>query len=332
MTIDTESFSAKLREKAVVVSEKKVLIARLSDSEQEQDLTSPVNCNGYGRIRHFQHYKYLDWSPNPLPILPAVKALKIPKTPVLRAQVFQNAACNWRCWYCFVDFDRLSADLRVSSYFTTDELIEMYLLDNDKPLVIDLSGGQPDLVPEWLYWTMKSIEKYELLGKVFLWSDDNLSSRYFWEYLSPLQRQTIINFPNYCRVACFKGYNQSSFSFNTSADSSSFEKQFEIYRDLFNEGLDMYAYVTFTSPPHKGFEEDVKIFIDRLQTIHPNLPLRTVPLKVESFTPMANRIQPHHEKAMEFQYEIHKIWVEELKIRFSDSERALEICDVPMSL
>ena len=103
MAIKTEKYSHHLRERAVELSGQKVLIARLSGSLQEKDITTQVNCQGFGRIRHFRLNRYEDWSQNPLPILPAAKALHHTPDSVLRAQVFQNAACNWRCWYCYVD-------------------------------------------------------------------------------------------------------------------------------------------------------------------------------------------------------------------------------------
>ncbi|MBE7467629.1 MAG: hypothetical protein HS114_00620 [Anaerolineales bacterium] len=330
--IDTKLFSAQLRERAIIPSEQKILIARLNGSEQEKDLTTPVNCQGYGRIRHFRYSKHSDWSPNPLPILPAAQALGYTADEVLRAQIFQHAACNWRCWYCFVDFTLLSANLRVSNYFTAGELIDMYLKEDNRPEVIDLTGGQPDLAPEWVLWTMEALKERGLAGKVFLWSDDNLSNRYFWDYLTPKQRNIIATFPKYSRVACFKGYDEASFAFNTLAAPDLFNQQFEIYGDLLQEGLDMYAYVTFASLPHHDICSAMARFVDRLQAIHSNLPLRTVPLKIEVFTPTQARITSEHQEALAFQYEVHNAWLEELSKRFSEVERNLLITDVTVRL
>jgi uncharacterized Fe-S cluster-containing radical SAM superfamily protein len=314
--IDTEKFSVRLRSKSINPFEKKILIAQLSGSEQEKDFSTPTNCRGYGRIRHFKLDRYPDWSANPLPILPALNALGVPLDEVLRAQVFQNAACNWRCWYCYVDFDRLSANYKVSSYFTAVELIEMYLAQENRPDVIDLSGGQPDLTPEWLLWMMEALEEKGLKDKIFLWSDDNLSNKYFWEFLNRKQRTYITAFPKYARVGCFKGYDETSFSFNTEAHPNLFDQQFEIFKQLIHEGIDMYAYVTFTAIPHNNVAAKMKRFVDKLQDIHPNLPLRTIPLKVEAFTPTQRRLKKQQEKSLSFQYEVHKIWVEELHTRF----------------
>ncbi len=330
--INTEKFSKTLRTRSIILNEQKILIARLTGSEQEKDLTSSTNCDGYGRIRHFHLQSYVDWSSNPLPILPAAKALGYKHDSILRAQVFQNGACNWRCWYCYVDFDRLSADRRVSEYFTADQLIQKFMQEEDKPEVIDLSGGQPDLVPEWILWSMESLRKYNLAGRIYLWSDDNLSNRYFWTYLTSEQRRSIAKFPKYSRVACFKGYDAESFAFNTSATPELFNQQFEIYRDLLNEGLDMYAYVTLTAIPGTGLHSKMERFVDQLQGIHRNLPLRTVPLKINNFTPTKNRIKQDQELALNYQHEVHSSWLEQIHKRFSEKELSIPICDIPMAL
>ena len=78
------------------------------------------------------------------------------------AQVFQIAGCNFRCWYCFVDFDLLSANENNSSMVSVKDLIRMFLNQENRPLVLDLSGGNPGLVPEWILWTLKEIDRLEL--------------------------------------------------------------------------------------------------------------------------------------------------------------------------
>ncbi|MGD0992147.1 MAG: hypothetical protein ABR998_06725 [Gemmatimonadales bacterium] len=330
MTIDTDRYSARLRSRAIFPGERKVLIARLSGSEQEMDLAAPVNCGGYGRVRHFRLARHLDWSPDPLPIVPAAAALAQLPSSALRAQVFQNAACNWRCWYCFVDYDRLSANLRVAKYFTAEELIDLYLREPARPEVLDLSGGQPDLVPEWTLWTLQALEARGYAGRVFVWSDDNLSNCYLWKYTTPEQRMYMAKFPAYARVGCFKGFDRASFAFNTATGAERFDEQFDVFRDLLREGFDMYGYVTFTSPPHPRVREAMARFVDRLAQVHPKLPLRVVPLKIEVFTPTRRRMQEARQQALAFQHDVHAAWIEELASRFSSNERAAPINQVSL--
>jgi len=274
--------------------------------------------------------QYEDWSADPLPIVPAARALGQPVTATLRAQVFQLAACNWRCWYCFVDFNRLAADPNFGEYLSPNELVEMFVNEPQRASVLDLSGGQPDLVPEWTFWMMKAVERQGLHNEIFVWSDDNLSNDYFWEYLLPEQRAYMAAYPKYARVACFKGYDPTSFSFNTLAPPALFERQFQLYKRLLNEGFDMYAYVTFTNAPHGNVRDHVASFVDALQGIHPNLPLRTVPLKIAVFQATGSRVTPVHRDALVFQHTIHEEWSEQIEKRYSAAERSLSISEVSM--
>jgi len=47
--------------------------------------------------------------------------------------------------------------------------------NNNDIKLIDLSGGNPELTPEWIFQMMQSLEKRELHDKTYLWSDDTLT-------------------------------------------------------------------------------------------------------------------------------------------------------------
>lgn len=306
----------------------KVLISNLKNSLQESDITLPVNCDGYGRIRHFRMNEYDDWVSDPIPNLPVAKALNIQPEEVLKTQVFQIAGCNWNCWYCFVDKDLRSGDQSKSKWFTTDELVELLQKEKSIPKIIDLSGGQPDLVPEWILWMMKSLVKFDLDDNIYLWSDDNLSTYFYWKFLSKKQRNFITNYKNYGKVCCFKGYDKKSFAFNTTVNPDLFTEQFKIFKRLLLENLDLYAYVTLTSLPNDEYEYSVIQFIDSLQKIHDNLPLRTVPLKVVIYQPVKKRLNYLHKEALKFQHQVLNIWKDELVNRYSKKELTSPICEV----
>jgi hypothetical protein len=204
-SIDTEAWSDRYRKEAIDVPGRRVLITNFIGTEQANDLSEPPNCKGFGRIRHFDRRRTVKWIPNPLPIDPACRALGLGDAPTIRAQVFQNAVCNWRCWYCFVPFNLLNANKRHADMMTPGDLLDFYLADPDPPPMIDLTGGQPDLTPEWVPWMMEELKQRGLSEKVYLWSDDNLSNDYFWRYLTDDQRAAIKAYPKYGRVACFKG-------------------------------------------------------------------------------------------------------------------------------
>ena len=319
--IDTDQWSRQWRERGIDLETAKVLVTNFLGSEQEPDLSDPPNCGGLGRIRHFKRATSLGWPTNPLPIDPACKALGLDGVDHLRAQVFQNAVCNWRCWYCFVPFPLLSANPKYSQWVTSSDLMDLYLEQPDRPAVIDLSGGQPDLTPEWIPWMLREIRERQMEDAVYLWSDDNLSNDYFWRYLSEDDIDLLSNAENYGRVCCFKGFDGESFSFNTKAESELFDRQFELFGRFVELGIDVYAYVTLTSPRSTQIKDRVRRFVDRLQTIHDNLPLRTVPLEVRLFTPVHSRVKDEHERALDNQTLAIEAWNETMEERYDVARR-----------
>jgi uncharacterized Fe-S cluster-containing radical SAM superfamily protein len=329
--IDTDGWSAHYRSKLVDLAGHQLLITRLTGSAQEADLTEPPNCAGFGRIRHFRRTTSPGWPANPLPIDPALCALQLPATDQLRAQVFQLAGCNWRCWYCFVPFDLLSANPRHAAWLSPAALVNLYLDQPDPPPMIDLTGGQPDLVPEWVVWIMTELRARQFERQVYLWSDDNLSNDYFWQFLSDADRELIVTYPLYGRVGCFKGFNAESFAFNTQAEPALFDRQFALMGKLLALGIDLYAYTTFTTPTPAGIRDDMSRFVDRLQALDVNLPLRTVPLEIQVFTPVQARLNNTAQAALTNQWRAIEAWQQELEARYSTEQREQRIVDVPLS-
>ncbi len=322
MPIDTAKMSAHLRSRMLDHESQRILMTRLDGSDQEKDLSVPANCGGLGRVRHFRRETSTAWPENSLPIDPAAHALGLgERLDQIEAVVFQNAGCNWRCWYCYVPFDRLSADEKHSEWVSMTDLIGRYAALDDRPPVLDLSGGQPELTPEMTLWAVRALRDQGLQDHCYLWSDDNLSEDYFWTKLSDGEREEIVDFKNYGRVGCFKGFDATSFSFNTLATEEWFDKQFALMRRSISSRLQIYGYATFTTPDRTDIKKRMARFVDRLKSIHHNLPLRIVPLEVRVFTPTAGRIKPEHLLALNIQKEAIEAWSNELTNRFSDRER-----------
>jgi uncharacterized Fe-S cluster-containing radical SAM superfamily protein len=330
MSINTELFSEGLRRKAIDIPNRRLLVTNFRDSEQEGDLSKPANCGGYGRIHHFRRVGSPGWPENPLPIDPASWKLGLPRKDVLEAQVFQNAACNWRCWYCFVPFNLLNANEKLSSWLSAGDILDLYQREPGVPRVIDLSGGQPDLTPEWIPWMMRELERRHLSEYVYLWSDDNLSNDYFWRFLTAEDLALVRAYANYGKVCCFKGFNRTSFEFNTGAAPDLFDQQFALFRRYLDLGLDLYAYVTFTAPDGRDMEIEMRRFVDRLQSIRPNLPLRVVPLEIRAFSPMYKRMEADHHRALKVQWEAVDCWKQELELRFPNDLRQKPIYAIPL--
>ncbi len=326
--IETENASKNLREKAIDLKSQSILITNFANSEQEKDFSEPSNCRGFGRIRHFKLDVDRGWPKNPLPILPAIKALDIQDASMIRAQVFQNAVCNWRCWYCFVDFKLLSGNRQFSSFLDCDTMLDYYLEQSDAPLVIDLTGGQPDITPEWVPWMMTSLIKRNLHSKVYLWSDDNLSNDYFWRYLNEEQIELIANYKNYGRVCCFKGIDELSFSQNTGADPSLFDNQFHLFERLLKIGIDLYSYITLPASLSTDFNSVIPRFLDKIQAIDEMYPLRIIPLKIMEFSPVVKRMKSLQIELLAGQEIAINIWRTEIEKRFSSELRNKGITNI----
>jgi uncharacterized Fe-S cluster-containing radical SAM superfamily protein len=328
-TINTDEISERYRAKAINVDTKSLSITNYRNSIQEQDLTEPANCDGFGRIRHFK-YKVTgsNWPVNPLPIIPVSKKMNLKITEELSAQVFQNSICNWRCWYCYVDFKLLSGNPNYSSFLTCENLLELYLAQENPPILIDLSGGQPDLTPEWVPWMMQAIMDRKLEDKIFLWSDDNLSNDYFWKYLTNEQISLIQNYKNYARVCCFKGVDETSFSINTKAEGKLFNRQIELFKKLDGLNIDLYAYITLTGPSILSYENLIPLFLDRIQEINESFPLRIVPLKITEFSPGKDRNDVDQKDLLKGQMIAIEVWQKEIEKRFPESRRSIDINEV----
>jgi uncharacterized Fe-S cluster-containing radical SAM superfamily protein len=331
--IDTLPFASAMREKIIRPHSREVLIARLAGSDQEEDLTVPANCGGLGRIRHFLRSTAVGWPENPLPIDPASKVLGLPRSDRLRAQVFQNAACAWRCWYCYVPFNLLSGDASRGEWVTPEKLVGLYAMEEQRPPVIDLSGGSPDLTPEWIPWMMRALDRANLSDTTYLWSDDNLSTDYVFTKLADIDLRMLRSYRNYGRVCCIKGFDAASFAFNTTADPTGYDYQFKILRQYMTLGIDIYGYVTLSGNDLSSVDTGVSNLIDRLCSIHEAFPLRVVPLKIGNYTPTASRNKAGNERfslADAVQSSAIDRWNLEMERRYSAVDRALNVADVKL--
>ena len=330
--IDTAATSDHLRSKSIEIETRSILVSKLSGSDQEPDLSAPTNCEGFGRVRHFRMGTSEGWPSNPLPIVPAAHALGLPlATRAMEAQVFQNAACPWRCWYCFVPYPLLSANPKHSEWLSVPSLLDLYEAEGpEAPALIDLSGGSPDLIPEWSIWMMEELEARELAQTTFLWSDDNLSTDYLFEKLTTAQLEKMARYKNYGRVCCFKGIDEASFKFNTNARGEGFDFQFSVMDRLLDLGLDTYGYITVTDTSSKNLASRMSSFFDRLQYLHPNLPLRVIPLQIGVYGPVGPRMNSDFERSLAIQEEAISFWNEEISKRYNQQDRSRLIHEVEL--
>jgi len=297
---------------------------------QEKDLSVPPNCNGFGRIRHFRRYISDGWGEDPIPIDPCLRALGLDTLDILETQVFQIASCNLDCWYCFVPNDLKEAKVSQSKWFRCDEMIDMFLSEKSNIRIIDLSGGNPELVPEWIVQTMKALEKKGLHESIYLWSDDALVTDYTFRYLNSSELKYMQKYRNYGKVCCFKGYSENTFSYNAMIPCSYYDKQFDLFARYMELNLDLYGYVTFTTNNIDNLNEDMNRFVSKLKKIHPLLPLRIVPLKIIEFTPVKERMNLSYELALENQELVYEAWIQELNASYNTELLHKSICDISL--
>ena len=332
---DPDDFAASLRERGVDPTERRVLVSVLAGSDQEPDLSEPVVCDGLGRIRHFRRETALGWPDNPVPLDPAARWLgHASGQEITRALVYQNAVCNWRCWYCFVPFDLLAGHPGRSRWVTADQLIDLYraLPEDHRPAVIDLSGGQPDLVPEWTVWMIDALADAGLTQQVYLWGDDNLSNDYLFRYLTEDQLSRLAAAPGYGRACCLKGFDRASFAFNTTAPAEHFDRQLALLRRIIATGMDVYCYATFTTPTLPTSPADaMRRLADHLQDIDEHLPLRLVPLEVSVFGPVQPRLRFAHAESLQLQHHMVAAWQAVMAERYTSTQRATAIIDIPLA-
>ena len=180
---------------------------------------------------------------------------------------------------------------------------------------------------------MTALKEADIDHNTYLWADDNLSTTYLLDKLSASDHEMMRNYPNYGRVCCIKGFDETSFAFNTRAEPEGYYKQFEILRSVLDLGLDTYGYVTLTSPRADHVTKRVTNLIDRLQEINIDLPLRFVPLRIEVLAPVKQRLagDPTRENSLGVQEEAIAVWNSEIKRRFNVRSRAKLICDVKLN-
>ncbi len=324
MTAKHEGFNSSelgfsMRERAIRPLTGEVFLAKIPPAEVEKSQFAHINCDGYGLVRKSVTSRD-DWPK--IDILPEVASsrLGIPVEDAMATQIFRDGICNYRCWYCFVDFRYLTGNPQYGSFVTPDRMVEMYQNQSDRPSILYLTGGQPDLLPEWPLWTMKALEKRGLDSSTYLWQDDNLSSDFLWRYVDREGIDYMRNNKNYGRSACLKGFSKQSFYENTGSAPANFETQVDVLGRLVKEGFDIYPYLIMLTTEIDAAQREIPQLMDRLRGIHENLPLKVFPSKVVEFDQTSKRIDPKQRTMMQNQHAILDIWLSELDRRYTSQQ------------
>lgn len=340
-----------LRSKMIDLKNKKVLLASFTGTSQAKDISVRTRVIAdYFRAKIYEKPEEIKMGIHNFRREPAGIAAAQLKNPSLfldpkdqkdwigpkieecnKVFLFQINGCNLNCWYCYVDSINKSANPRHGSYIDCKEILMHFLVEsrkgqffkdpNKKVNVLRISGGEPFIVPEVIYWMIETIEEFELQDYLYLWVDTNLvTGSFYWKYLDERQREKIRNYKNIGFMGCYKGIDEKMFSEVTGADPAFFEKQFENHRKLIEEGLDVYSYLYIVPLSTDNLEERISSFINKIKTeIGENALLRLTNPYIKIYSPMKveARLTPERILAVEKnQHQAMKIWKREMEKRF----------------
>lgn len=318
-----------LREHIYNNEKRSIKVINFSETPQRGDSYHVQSTSPYVRVREFSSFamhaqpRFIDYrSPRYNCLLK--KNAKAADAPWRTATV-QLLGCSWRCWYCYVDATNLAKSSPHAREIGIAELCDEIL---SLPLdIIDLSGGQPDLVPEWVSITHDRLSRLGDGSSVHLRSEDNLSNDCLWRFLGDKEARRLATSDRYTRVGCFKGFDEESYV-NVVGKAGSLDDQFACAERLFETGFDPFYYATFSPGTVDRIEMRVRAFFERLQRISEWLPLRIVPLSLRK-TSNWNR-----GRTMSFDEETsrsdcaNQIWFELISEAFGDDAFETELADL----
>jgi uncharacterized Fe-S cluster-containing radical SAM superfamily protein len=340
---DPVKIAEMLRPKMIDLENKKVLLAVLAGTEQQQDLATNRFWENVFRSKIYTKPEDLKASPfrrEPAGI--AAEKLTLPGETIVTPEKCNAAflgqinGCNLECWYCYVDRVANSADQEHGKFFSAEEYLTQFLIEskrNQNAVNLDLhlnilriSGGEVFIVPEIIFWMVEAIEKFKLEKYIYVWVDCNLTTGdFYWKYLTAPQREKIRNFKNLGVCCCHKGFDEETFQENTGADPRFFNEQMAMHRRLIDEGLDVYSYLYPVTSSTERLRERLAAFIDRLrQEVDELAPIKMTTPPIKVYGPTAKRLTPNRTAALENQHLAMKIWKEELQKRYSARQLALQ--------
>ena len=329
-----------LRPKMIDLENKKVLLATLSGTAQEQDLDPRRFWNSIFRAKLYTkpgEDNYFRGEPA------GVAAAKLTNkkddvwvSPRECNRVFlgQINGCNLKCWYCYVDDVAKSGNPAYGKYVSAYKYLIQFLIESRKSQnciqpdsklnILRISGGEVFIVPEIIFWMIETLEKFELQDYIYIWVDCNLcTGNFYWKYLTEEQRIKIRQYKNIGFCGCYKGIDPENFFENTGAHPDFFYKQFEMHKALINEGLDVYSYLYPVTSLERALDIRIMGFMDLLQHVDHFAPLRMATPIIKPFSPTRDRLNHKRDSSLEIQHKAIKLWEDELKKRFGeDAKRA----------
>jgi len=251
-----------------------------------------------------------------------------------RSFVIQVAGCNYSCNYCYVPPETNACNLNFAKYFSVKEMVDYFLnarREFDEPInVIRITGGEATIIPEIIIDIYSEMEKIE---ETYLWIDTNLSTTKYLEKAES-DLKDIMQKKNVGVVGCFKGVSKEDFSLLTGVEPKFYDSQFEIAKLFLKWKTDFYVYLPALIYGN-NIEQKIKDFIERLQELNKNLPLRVEMLVIKKYpaairnmeiNAKSGRAMPTNDQRIVFD-----LWYNKLLPKFYSKEMLNKFCcEIPL--
>ena len=319
------NYNDKCREE--IYKDGKFLMCKILYDNEEIKKKLNVNLDDFGRVRTFYRKKFDDWNSDPIPIDIIEKKFNYKKLDKIDIQMLEVAKCNLHCWWCYLPDKIRRINNEYMRWFSPEELVDLFIRDNKECKSIYLSGGNPELVPDFIYSFMKELDKRDLAKDILLWSDDVLTTDYQFQ-MEKDKLDYMLKYNNYIKLCCLKGFDEESFAFNTLLDKNIFNEQLERLKKHIELGFDVYCYIILTCKSLDNIEQKINDLIKKLQDISYYLPLRVIPIKIEEFDAVTARLNEDRKQSMNNQYEVLKIWNKVINSIYTQEEINLNIYEI----
>jgi uncharacterized Fe-S cluster-containing radical SAM superfamily protein len=193
--------------------------------------------------------------------------------------IIQSGVCNFRCWYCYVDYRFLSGRIVVKQ--SAAEVLDQFLSLRDrleargKQLnVLRISGGEPLLVPDLTLACLEEIRRMSLHTTVCVKTETNLSplitvdGRPLVAHWSAFEEFS--QHQNFLLHPTFHGISGENLNETSAVDPDAFEVICEGLQNLLAYRVDFYPSFGANTVPVNS----VVPFFRWLRKVNTNLPLR----------------------------------------------------------
>lgn len=197
-----------------------------------------------------------------------------------RHAIVQIGVCNFRCFYCYVDYDFLTGKnvMNVRAQDIVDQFLDLRqkaLAEGSNLNVLRISGGEPMLVPDLTIEVLRIIKKMGLDDQIGIKTETNLSPLATdeegtcvaekWADLKELS-----SFKNFIMHPTFHGIDKESLGRVSGAKWDSYDIMISGLQKLIDLKIEFFP--SFGSNVYDM--EDVVNFFDLCKSVHPNLPGR----------------------------------------------------------